>query len=423
MAEFVMPSLGADMEAGVLCAWHKQPGDTVRRGDLIAEVETDKGIIEVEVFANGTVEKLLVPPGERVSVGTVLAIIREDGAAIPATAAPAKAPAGAAGGAPGQQAPAQAAPAVTTASPTASVTTAAEPPPAASRLPMSPSARRLARELGVDPATVKGTGHGGAITREDIERAAAAKAPPAAPAATTTPAPVQAAKPESTAATDRLARMRQTIAAAMSRSKREIPHYYLQTTIDLHAALTWLEASNEKRPVTERLLYGVLFLKAVALALRVVPELNAHWTGDRPSPIPSINVGVAISLRQGGLIAPALHEADRQSLDELMRNFRDLVNRSRGGGLRSSELSEGTITVTSLGEQGVESVYGVIYPPQVAIVGFGKIVERPWSVDGQVVSRRVVTATLSADHRVTDGHRGGLFLAAVDRLLQEPEKL
>jgi pyruvate dehydrogenase E2 component (dihydrolipoamide acetyltransferase) len=132
---------------------------------------------------------------------------------------------------------------------------------------------------------------------------------------------------------------------------------------------------------------------------------------------------VAISLRGGGLVAPALHETDRLILDELMRRFRDLVRRARSGGLRSSELSDPTITVTSLGEQGVDSVFGVIFPPQVAIVGFGKITERPWSIGGQIVSRPIITATLSADHRVSDGHRGGLFLSAVDRLLQEPARL
>jgi pyruvate dehydrogenase E2 component (dihydrolipoamide acetyltransferase) len=281
--------------------------------------------------------------------------------------------------------------------------------PAAERLRISPSARELARKLGVDPATVAGTGRGGAITREDIERAAA-RPVPAPPA----PAPPAA---------DRLTRMRQTIAAAMTRSKREIPHYYLATTIDLHRAMTWLAELNSKRPVTERLLHGVLFLKAVALALRQVPELNALWDGNRAVPSPSVHVGVAITLRQGGLVAPALHDTDRLSLDELMQRLRDLVNRARAGSLRSSELSDPTITVTSLGEQGVESVFGIVYPPQVAIVGFGKVVERPWVADGQVVVRPVVTATLSGDHRVSDGHRGGLFLAAVDRLLQEPDKL
>jgi pyruvate dehydrogenase E2 component (dihydrolipoamide acetyltransferase) len=401
MANFVMPKLGADMTAGTLVAWTKQPGDAVRRGDVVAEVETDKGVIEVEIFTSGVIDKVLVQPGAKVPVGTVLATIREE-----------EAPAGAAPPFPsppwGEGKGEGAAPAVPPAPAAAAPTAPFPPAPVAEpgRLRISPSARELARKLGVDPATVQGTGRGGVITREDIERAAAAPAAPVPPPAA-----------------DRSTRMRQTIAAAMSRSKREIPHYYLSTTIDLHRALTWLAQENQKRPVTERLLYGVLLLKAVALALREVPELNGLWDGDRAVPSAAIHVGVAIALRQGGLVAPALHHADRQSLGELMSQLRDLVNRARAGSLRSSELSDPTITVTSLGEQGVEMVFPIIYPPQVAIVGFGKVVQRPWVVDGQVVARPVVTATLSADHRVSDGHRGGLFLAAVDRLLQEPSTL
>jgi pyruvate dehydrogenase E2 component (dihydrolipoamide acetyltransferase) len=217
--------------------------------------------------------------------------------------------------------------------------------------------------------------------------------------------------------------MRESIAAAMSRSKREIPHYYLGATMDLAALMRWLAAENLKRPVTERLLYGVVLIKAVALALREIPELNGFWKDGRAIRSDAIHVGVAISLRQGGLVAPALHDTDHRSLDDLMREFRDLVQRARAGSLRSSEMSDPTITVTSLGEQGVDAVYGVIYPPQVALVGFGKPVDRPWAVGGNVEVRPVVTASLSGDHRVTDGHRGGLFLAAVDRLLQAPEQL
>jgi pyruvate dehydrogenase E2 component (dihydrolipoamide acetyltransferase) len=209
----------------------------------------------------------------------------------------------------------------------------------------------------------------------------------------------------------------------MARSKREIPHYYLSTTIDLWPAMRWLAEENLKSPVADRLLYGVLLIKAVALGLREVPELNAVWRGGAAVPSEAIHVGVAVWLRGGGLVAPALHDADRQGLRTLMRSFRDLVQRARTGGLRSSELSDPTITVTSLGEQGVEAVFPIIYPPQVAIVGFGKVVERPWSVGGQILSRPVITATLAADHRVSDGHRGGLFLAAVDRRLQEPGRL
>jgi len=371
-----MPILGADMTAGTLVEWRKQPGDRVQRGDIIAEVETEKGLIEVEIFVSGVLDRVLVQPGTLVPVGTPLAIIREEGEA--ALSAP---------------------PAAAVAAPPTA------PPSEPGRVRISPAARKRATELGVDLARVRGTGPDGAITLEDVNAAAAA--PPA-------PAPL---------APDRFARMRQTIAAAMTRAKREIPHYYVGTTIDMQRSVTWLAESNAKRSVGDRLLHGVLCIKAVALALREVPELNALWDGSRAVRSEAIHVGVAISLRQGGLVAPALHHVDRQGLDELMRNLRDLVQRARAGTLRSSELSDPTITVTNIGDQGVETVFGIIYPPQVAIVGFGKLVERPWSVDGQIVSRAVLMATLSGDHRVTDGHQGARFLAIVERLLQEPSQL
>lgn len=400
-----MPKLGADMTAGTLVTWRKQPGDIVSRGDVLAEVDTDKGVIDIESFTDGVLETLLVQPGEKVPVGTALARIRGPGE----TAAP------------GGPLPASYAPPTTVQS---SPVPAAAQQPAFSlsaedlrRLRISPSARLRARELGVDPRTIQGTGRGGAITREDIERVVASR--------TTTSLAASAAVPQirTSDAAERSLRMRQAIAAAMTRANREIPHYYLTTTIDMQAALRWLAGQNERRSVTDRLLYGVLLLKATALALREVPELNAFWQADQLQIQSSIHLGVAISLRGGGLIAPALHDADKQSLDELMRQLRDLSGRTRSGGLRSSELSDQTITVTSLGEQGVEAVYGVIYPPQVALVGFGKVVQRPWCVGDQIVARPLVTATLAGDHRATDGHRGGVLLAAIDRLLQEPEKL
>jgi len=167
----------------------------------------------------------------------------------------------------------------------------------------------------------------------------------------------------------------------------------------------------------------VPLMKAVALALREVPELNGVWAGGAFQPSPAVHLGMAIAMRGGGLVAPALHDTDRKSLDELMAEFRDLVQRARAGTLRSSELADPTITVTSLGEQGVEGVFGLIFPPQVALVGFGKVVERPWAEGGGVFVRPVIQASLAADHRVVDGHRAGLFLAAVDRRLQEPSTL
>jgi pyruvate dehydrogenase E2 component (dihydrolipoamide acetyltransferase) len=407
MAEFLMPHLGADMTEGTLLSWRKKPGDHVTRGDIIADVETDKADIEVEVFTTGTLEKLLVEPGTRVPVGTLLAIIRTNGEV---TVSPVKAEI------PAMPVP----PALALAVVPAAKAAPAEP---TGRIHISPVAKKLAAELGIDPATVTPSGPGGRITREDIERAAKAR-PAVTPVVPAVPAAVPSVAAAPSLPWDRHARMRQAIAAAMARSKREIPHYYLSTNIDLKPALDWLNAENLKRLVEDRLLYGVLLIKAVALTLREFPELNAIWDEGKLVVKPEIHIGVAISLRQGGLIAPALHLADKKSLSELMHDFRDLVQRARAGSLRSSELSDSTITVTSLGEQGVESVFGIIYPPQVALVGFGKITDRPWVVDGQALAvRPVITATLSADHRVSDGHRGGLFLSSLERCLQQPEKL
>jgi len=180
---------------------------------------------------------------------------------------------------------------------------------------------------------------------------------------------------------------------------------------------------NARRSVQDRLLHGVVLLKAAALALREVPELNATWQGGRVVQSESVHLGVAIFLRGGGLVAPALHDADAQTLDELMVNFRDLVSRARTGKLRSSELSDPTVTVTSLGERGSEAVLPIIFPPQVAMIGFGRLVERPWIFEGQVLPSPVVTATLAADHRHTDGHRAAALLTAISRLVQEPEEL
>lgn len=248
------------------------------------------------------------------------------------------------------------------------------------------------------------------MTREDVDRAAATLKALAAQRTVAPPA-------------DRTAAMRSAIAAAMARSKREIPHYYLSTTIDLSTALTWLRTENEKRSMTERLLPAVLLIKAVALALREVPELSGYWIDGGFKPGSGIHVGSAISLRGGGLVAPALHDADKANLTTLMRTLQDVVARVRAGSLRSSEFSDPTITVTNLGDQGVESTFGIIYPPQVTLVGFGRISQRPWVGSATIEARPLLTATLSADHRASDGHRGGVFLTAIDRLLQNPEKL
>jgi pyruvate dehydrogenase E2 component (dihydrolipoamide acetyltransferase) len=379
MTDFKLPSLGADMDEGTLLTWHVKPGDAVKRGQVVAVVDTAKAAVDVEIWHDGVVQALKVQPGEKVPVGSVLATVLRPGESAAA------------------QAPAE----------------LAEPAPKTVPAPMvdttrpavSPAARRRAKALDVDPDTVQGTGAQGAVTLVDIE-AAAAKA---------STNPISAIRP----APDRQQAMRRAIAAAMSRSKREIPHYYLSETIPMAAALTWLQQHNEGQAITERVLPAMLLLKAVALALQRTPELNGFFIDGQFQPSAAVHAGVAISLRGGGLVAPALHDVGTRSLGQLMPALADLVQRARAGSLRSSEMSDPTLTVTNLGEHSVTSVLGVIYPPQVALVGFGSLALRPW-VDGQVRALPLVCATLAADHRASDGHRGALFLAELREVLQQP---
>jgi pyruvate dehydrogenase E2 component (dihydrolipoyllysine-residue acetyltransferase) len=429
---FSMPSLGADMAAGVLVEWHRKPGDPVHRGDIIASVETDKGVIDVEVFADGTVGDLLVEPGQEVPVGTPLATI-VDGSGTEVAATPRQPPAR-------TEAPAP----------------IPSPPPApaapAPSAPVSPLARRRLEEAHLGAAAVHGSGPHGRVVRRDIDAAV-----PPAPALAATPAPratprarelavrhgidlatvaatgpggrilaadvtaVAGARPA--AATDAGSRMRRAIAAAMSRSNRDIPHYYVGRTIDLATATEWLTTANAERPLAQRLLPAAVLVKATAMALRRHPDLNASWRDDALVRSDHVHLGVAVSLRGGGLLVPALHDADTLPLDDVMAGLRDLVVRARAAAMRSSDLADATATLSSLGDDGADAVWGVIFPPQVAVIGFGGAVVRPWVVGDAVVPRPTITATLAADHRATDGHAGSLFLTDLDRLLQEPEAL
>jgi pyruvate dehydrogenase E2 component (dihydrolipoamide acetyltransferase) len=397
-----MPSLGADMEAGTLVEWLVKPGDRVKRGDVVAVVETQKGAIEIEIFETGQVERILVDLNAKVSVGTPLAQIRGE-AEAPAETAPAAPPA--------QPPPKlQELPSVPVApplvpKPPGPIVGAA--PGVSGRARASPAARRLAERHRVDLSGIAGSGPDGAITHADVEGQLHAIPPPG----------------KKRAVGLDLDAMRRAIASAMARSKREIPHYYLEHQVDVTIAEQWVSRTNEARPPDQRVLIGALAIKSVALAVRRFPVFNGFYREGKFEPAAAIHVGTAIAIRGGGLAAPALHDVDQTALDPLMSRMRDLVQRMRAGRIRSSEMSDATITVSSLGERGVEKLYGVIYPPQVAIVGFGKVVERPWVIDGAIGPRSVVTITLAADHRVSDGHLGSLFLAEIGRLLQEPDKL
>jgi len=400
-----MPSLGADMEAGTLVEWLVKPGDWVKRGDIVAVVETQKGAIEIETYQPGQIERILVDLQSKVPVGTPLALIRADGEAKPAAAPPPLTP-------PPPPAAAAPPPFAPPAPPSPRVITPVPPPvvPSVAARAASPAARKLAEERGIDLSIITGSGPAGAITYADVERRVSA--------------PAAVAPPEKKKApTLDLAAMRTAIAAAMARSKREIPHYYLEHQVDVTACEHWLAEKNAALPPDSRLLLGALTIKAVALAVRRFPAFNGFYRDNKFEPTQAVHVGVAISIRGGGLAAPALHDADHLSLDELMSRMRDLIQRTRAGRIRGSEMSDPTITVSSLGERGVEVLYGIIYPPQVAIVGIGKAVMRPWVIDGAIGPRSVVTVTLSGDHRVSDGHAGALFLAEIGKLLQEPDKL
>ena len=427
MGQFVMPSLGADMEAGTLVEWLVKPGERVKRGDIIAVVETQKGAIEIEVFEDGVFEKSLVEIGTKVPVGTPIAEISQPGEAKVPTETPAAQPsaveapkepelAGA------EIAPQPAPPPKPKPQPAAEHVAAPPPPPPplstaaeGSRQKVSPAARRLAGQSGVDLAALSGSGPDGAIVLADIEAKTPGEPAKRSPAASA-PAP-------SPPAGAPMADMRAAIAAAMSRSKREIPHYYLEHHVDITDTENWLATKNAGREPSERLIMGTVFVKAVATALKKYPEFNGFFADGAFAPSKSIHTGVAINIRGTGLVAPAIHDADCLDLDGLMVAMRDLVARVRAGRFRGSELSDPTITVSSIGERGVETLYGVIYPPQVAIVGFGTPVTRAWVVDGMIGPRRIVSVTLAGDHRVSDGHRGALFLNAIANLLQEPDGL
>lgn len=413
MVDFLMPRLGADMTEARLVSWKVRPGDEIRRGAVVAEVDTAKGVIDVECFQPGKLAELVAREGETLPVGAVLARIEPLGSVNRAeltqdsggerSAVPAAVP-NSGGEVPVQVPPQAAAQAV----PQMAASTGPASDRAAERRKISPRARKLAEARGVSLAGVSGTGPGGAVSGVDIERAITA---------------VESGTAAVPSEATQQSRMREAIAGAMDRANREIPHYYLQTTVEMQQAEDWLQAENARRSLQSRLLPVVLGLKALGLALRELPQLNGFWEKGKFRPGSGIHVGFAIAMRGGGLVTPAIHDVDQLSLDELMDVLRELIPRARMGKLRSSELTDATITLTSLGDLGVDAVWGVIYPPQVALIGMGRPALRPWVSGGAIVPRTVMQLTLAADHRASDGMLGGRLLAAIGRQLQSPGTL
>jgi pyruvate dehydrogenase E2 component (dihydrolipoamide acetyltransferase) len=392
MIDFCMPSLGADMENGTLRDWLVKPGDKVKPGDIIAVVETQKGLIDIEVFDEGTIEQLVTREGEEVPVGSVMAVINPSVKELHLEPAELQSAI--------RELPEEKIP-----EPHVAVNIAT-----ARTVRASPLAKKIAGERGIDLSAITGTGDGGAITKEDVERFILK-------AETTTEVVEKKASPQVSTESIRMA-----VAAAMSKSNKEIPHYYLETKVDMSKAMAWLAETNKARPIKKRILPVALLLKAVAKAIRIAPDLNSYWNNGLQRK-EDIHIGFVISLRTGGLMIPAIHNTDQKSVEEIMEALWDIIPRARDLKLRSSELSDSTITVTNLGEGEAETLYGIIYPPQVALVGFGAITEQPWAENGMLGVRPVLSITLAADHRATDGQTGSRFLTTFKNLLQKPGEL
>lgn len=393
MTHFKMPALGADMEKGTVIEWRVKPGQKVERGQIVAEVETEKGVMEVEIWHSGTIGDILVPVGSTVPVGAPLAIVYEPNEPTVA----------------GKQAFALASPDDLHALKKTTVAT--------------PLARRIAQEYDLDLLQIKGTGPHGAITRGDVESAAKQRAESehTAPLLREEQVKIERTPSPPPDSNRHLEMMRQAIARNMERSKKEIPHYYLKTELNAAGLMEQLQRVNTGRSAVDQVLAIAVIVRAVALAACKIPSVNGFWQEGRFQAATSVNVGLAVSLKGGGLIAPALMDCDRKTVQQIQTEILDLVARARRGKLRGSEMTSATLTVTNLGDQGVDEVYGVIYPPQVALVGVGTIRQRPWARGEFLGIQPVLTLTLSADHRASDGHTGGNFLKEIQRCLEHPE--
>jgi pyruvate dehydrogenase E2 component (dihydrolipoamide acetyltransferase) len=350
-----LPSLGADMEEAKLMEWKIAPGEEIKKGQTIAIVETTKSTVEIESFHSGKVLELIGKIGEVIHVGSTIATFDVVDSVISV---------------------------------------------AASRIKISPAAKRLAEEKNIKWDNLHGSGSDGQIELKDIE------------------ALVQ--KP---IVSESFINIRSAIAKAMSRSKKEIPHYYLKKRINLNNLMNWIDQKNLSLSAEQRLMVPVVQMKAVIMALKDFPALNGYFENNDFSAKDSVNMGVAIAMKSGGVIVPAILDSQKLKLDELNFAFVNLVKRTQSNELKNRELTEGTVTVTNMGDFGADEVFGVIFPPQVAIIGIGKIHQAPEVVGQDILRSWVCDVTLSADHRVSDGLIGAKFLLRVSELLNEPQHL
>ena len=406
----VMPQMGYDMREGTVVRWYKQEGETVDRGEVIADIETDKATVEFEAYTGGVLGRIVAQEGVAVPVGELIAIITDPGEALPEADAPAAAPAA-------EPAPAPEAPAVADAPP------ADAPPSADGRVRASPIARRLARERGIDLALVSGTGPNGRVTERDVENyqpSAPAPAPESAP--TPAPAPVAAPAAAPTDSRIELSRMRQTIARVTSDSKSSAPHFYVTAEIDMGKAMALRRDVNDAADPDNRVSVNDLMVKACALALARHPKFNSFYRGDHLEVHGAMNIGIAIAL-ESGLILPGVSNCESKSLLQIATATKDLISRANSGTLRNEEYSSTTFSISNMGMFDVESFTAIIYPPHAAILAVGSVKQQPVVRDGELAVGTMMKATLSTDHRVADGAEAAQFLMEIKRVLENPVAL
>ncbi len=412
ISEVTMPSMGADMTEGTIVKWLKAEGDQIGRGDKLAEVETDKTVVEMEAYAEGLLRKIVVSEGSLVQVGAVIAFIGdadddipEVAAAAPAAEAAPEAPAGTPAPTPTPEPVQQAA-----------LAPVAVPASQGGRIKASPIARKIAEEKGVDIAAITGTGPGGRITKSDVENFT--PSPGFAVSGGRSPVVIDGSDTP-------LSSMRQAIARVTVRSKTEAPHYYVTHEIDMSAAMTFRRQLNEALAEEgDRVSVNDLILMALTKALIKYPKWNSFFDGDKLIGHPSINLGVAIALDEG-LIVPAVIDIQNMSLVEISRAVRDLGKRARGdgGNLTQAELTQGTFGISNLGMFGTDTFSAIIVPPNAGIIAVGTVKEKPVVRDGKVVVASMMNATISADHRVGDGAEAAVFLGEFQKNLENPARL
>jgi len=422
LVEVIMPKMGDAMTEGKVLRWMKHPGDRVEVGEALAEIETDKVNVELPAEEAGVLTQIVVSEGGVAPVGGTIAMIARPGESALETPVPSPQPQAAA---PAASAKAPAAPG----KPAASAPAAARAP-ANERIKASPLARRMAAEQGIDLSQVGGTGPEGRITKEDLEAfmgrgagAPAATAPPAPGALTpTAPArPPAAPAPATPGADVALTRMRQTIARRMSESKQQVPHFYVTVEILMDEAAQVREQLNTE--LGEKVVsLNDLILKAAAVARRAFPNLNATFMGETVRRHDEIHMGFAVALPEG-LIVPVIRDCDRKTIPEIAREAKGIGERARTGKLHPSELRGGTFTVSNLGMFDVESFVAIINPPQAGILAVGSARPQPVAEGDRVRVARVMKATISADHRVTEGAEAARYLGEFKRLLLEPAQL